>query len=102
MNAEEAKQKFNDADRLYRAGDYNSALVSLEKLRAAFPGEKNVLYALTLCLQTLGRRDDALVGVGQLRDLGDRRADQLQASLAAVADVPNTTTLRVEVVFHRN
>ncbi len=88
MHADEAKEKFSEANRLYKAGSYAAALVLLEELRAAFPVEKNVLYAYTLCLQSLGRRDDALISVNQLQALGDPRAEQLRASLMTRQELP--------------
>ena len=54
------KEDFEEADRLFRSGQYADALVRLERLNETYPNTKNVLFPMALCMERLGRTHDAL------------------------------------------
>jgi len=55
MDAQESKQLFKRADRLYREERYGEALTVLDALDAAFPDTKNILMPRAMCLVHLGQ-----------------------------------------------
>lgn len=84
MDAQESKQKFQQADQLYRAGRYQEALDLLDELNRAYPNAKNVLYPAALCLKKLGRDREALPICEQLiARFQDPRAQELKAKITA-------------------
>jgi len=86
MDARESEQNFKRADALYREGRYGEALGILDELNRAHPNAKNVLYPAALCLEKLGRGDEALPICGQLiAQFQDPRARELQARLTAAS-----------------
>ena len=87
MDREEAKVRFQDADRLFQTKQFDAALRILSELNRDFPNERHVLYPLARCLTGLKRypeaRDIAQRLVTEFRylpaqDLVDR-IDRLQA-----------------------
>jgi len=84
MDASEARKKFELADELYRDKRYTEALTVLEKLDAAFPNAKNVMYPRALCLVKLGRPNEAHEICQKLKAIyNDPRADKLMQKIAA-------------------
>ncbi len=59
MDAKTGQDKFKQADALFRQGHYEAALKVLSELNVAFPNTKNVMYPATLCLEKLGRIEEA-------------------------------------------
>ena len=59
MDATTAKEKFTLADQLYRQGHYEEALAVLSELNKEFPNTKNVMYPAALCMEKLGRIEEA-------------------------------------------
>lgn len=83
MDARESKERFKRADTLYREGNYQQALHILSGLNQAFPNTKNVLYPMALCLEKLGRGQDALPLCEQLiSQFQDPRAQSLKDRIA--------------------
>lgn len=89
MDAKEARKKFELADELYRDGRYTEALTVLDKLDAAFPNAKNVMYPRAMCLAKLGRNKEAHEVCQKLKAVyNDPRADKLMQKLAGSARQP--------------
>lgn len=83
MDENEARKKFELADELYRDKRYTEALTVLDKLEAAFPNAKNVMYPRALCLAKLGRPKEAHEVCMKLKALyNDPRADKLMHKLS--------------------
>jgi hypothetical protein len=59
LEAADGKRYFDEADALFRAGRYVEALSALRALDDAYPGTKNILFPMALCLEHLGRGDEA-------------------------------------------
>ena len=59
VDREEAKVKFQDANRLFQAKQFDAALRVLQELNRAFPNERHVLYPLARCLTGLKRYPEA-------------------------------------------
>lgn len=59
VDREEAKVKFQDADRLFQSKHFDEALRVLTDLNRAFPNERHVLYPLARCLTGLKRYPEA-------------------------------------------
>ena len=55
LQGTEGKRYFDDADALFRACRYEEALAALRALDSAYPGTKNILFPMALCLEHLGR-----------------------------------------------
>lgn len=81
MNEQEARAKFQQADALYRAGQFAQALAVLEELDGAFPNNKNVLFPAALCLEKLGGFDRAELICDALEQQKDPRAEQLRTQI---------------------
>lgn len=60
MDGRESREKFERSDQLFREGNYGEALVLLGELDAAHPDTRNVLVPMAMCLERLGREDEAL------------------------------------------
>ncbi len=85
MRSREARDKFNEADRLYREKQYADALVVLDDLDKEFPDTKNVLYPRAMCLARVGRFDEALDLCRQLKvEFGDPRGEKLMGKVSAL------------------
>jgi len=79
LEARESKEKFKRADELFRQGEYLQALHQLSALNQAFPNTKNVMFPAALCLEKLGRYEDALPLCDQLiAQFQDPRAQELK------------------------
>jgi hypothetical protein len=86
MEASESKERFKRADTLFRAGEYQQALHILSGLNQAHPNTKNVLYPMAMCLERLGRADDALpLCVRLIEQFQDPRAQALKDRIAHLA-----------------
>lgn len=59
MDTQEGNALFKEADGLFRHNRFQEALVALEKLNTAYPGTRNIMFPRALCLQKLGRIDEA-------------------------------------------
>lgn len=82
MDAREGQKKFRRSDRLYREGRYQEALDLLGELNQAYPNAKNVMYPAAMCLEKLGRPDEALPYCEELiRQYQDPRAEKLKARI---------------------
>lgn len=82
MERSEAREKFKQADELYKARKYEEALKVLEELDAEFPNLKNVIYPKAMCLARLRRWDEAIDLCKQLKvEFGDTRADPLMQKI---------------------
>jgi len=89
MRPDEARQKFNLADQLYREKKYPDALKVLDELDADFPNAKNVMYPKAMCLAKLGRVNEAHTICQKLKALyNDPRADELMHKLGASVPPP--------------
>lgn len=67
---------------MFQSGRYQEALGILNELNQAFPNTRNVLYPAALCLEKLGRQQDAWNICEQLiAQFQDPRARQLQATI---------------------
>ena len=56
---EAARQKFQQADALYRSGEYAQAIQLLEELNKQFPNERNIIFPLAFAYAAAGRIDQA-------------------------------------------
>lgn len=84
MDNREATEKFKLSKKLFAEGRYQDALVVVNQLDAAFPGQKNILYPKALSLAKLKRYDDAKAIAEELvKRFGDHRAGKLLQRLAA-------------------
>jgi tetratricopeptide (TPR) repeat protein len=82
MDAQTSKAKFQEADQLFRSGQYQEALVILEELNSHHPNAKNVMYPAAMCLDKLGRSQEALPLCNHLiQTFQDPRAEALKADI---------------------
>lgn len=82
MEAIHGKQRFKSADALFRAGRYEEALAALDALNSRYPNTRNVLFPMALCLERLGRQDEALQLCKTLvAEFQDRRAAEMEQRL---------------------
>lgn len=78
MDAQTAQQKFTRSDELYRQGQYEEALILLSELNSVFPNTKNVMYPAALCMEKLGRIEEAkLLCHGMIRQFDYQKAREL-------------------------
>jgi tetratricopeptide (TPR) repeat protein len=59
VDSEQAQQKFKQADMLFKQGQFDQALDILSELNQAFPNTKNIMYPAALCMEKLGRIEEA-------------------------------------------
>ncbi len=82
MDTATSREKFKEADALFRAGDYQPALTVLEALNRYHPNQKNILYPAAMCLDKLGRSKEALPICTQLiQSFQDPRASALKLEI---------------------
>lgn len=82
MNPQEAQQRFQQADALFRQGRLQEALGMLVDLDRAFPGSKNILFPMALCYERLGHPTEAIqIADRLLQQFHDPRAEALKARL---------------------
>lgn len=82
MDAQEATQKFKEADALFRIHDWNGALEILAELDVAYPDQHRILYPMARCLAELRRFDESLALCTQLvNEYGYQRAERLRERL---------------------
>lgn len=60
MKQDDAREKYERADSMYRDGDYLGSLVLLEELDKHFPDKKSVMLSRARCFYKLRRYDEAL------------------------------------------
>ena len=60
MSSDNSGDKFKEAGSLYRAGQYKEALSILEELNRKYPHQKEVMHAAALCLEKMGKTQQAL------------------------------------------
>jgi len=84
----DAREKFKQADELFRARDFAKALEVLDDLDREFPDTKNVIYPRAMCLARVGRFDEALELCRQLKvEFGDPRGEKLMVKIGALRKV---------------
>lgn len=90
MEVPTGRQDFEEADRLFRSGQYAHALVHLERLNACYPNTKNVLFPMAMCMERLGRPEEALPICSTLiQQFRDPRAQEMQLRLRpSLMDTP--------------
>lgn len=104
MNSEQARTLFQQAAHEYRAGNYEAAITTLDRVVQAFPEHPDAQYARAKCLAQLGRMEDARLVCSYLStSLGDARGEKLLARLPGVQADPVQETLLAapEVRFKR-
>lgn len=83
MSADGGRERFDLAGRLFGAGRFQESLQTLESLNRDFPGNKEVLHAAALCLEQLGKTEQALrVCDDLIARHGDHRAQAIRDRLA--------------------
>ena len=86
MDQEEAKQKFQEAEKLRSEGRDAEALAILDALDQIFPNNKNILFARGLSLAQVGR---------------DAEAKEIADKLGTVFNDPRATEIKA-MISHRN
>ncbi len=82
MNADNAKKKHFEAQRLFQQQKFAEALSLLDDLDRHFPTEQNIMYGRARCLAALGRVDEARPLCAYLKDvLGHGRGAELLAQI---------------------
>lgn len=85
----ESREKFKRADQLFREEKFGEALSLLNELDTAHPNTRNILVPMVLCMERLGREDEALPLCEQLvRQFADTRARELLARLRLPRALP--------------
>jgi len=85
----ESREKFKRADELFRGEKFAEALALLIELDAAHPNTRNILVPMALCLDCLGREDEALPLCERLvRQFADTRARVLLERLRLPRALP--------------
>ncbi|NUM52180.1 MAG: hypothetical protein HUU46_00925 [Candidatus Hydrogenedentes bacterium] len=78
----DAREKFKQADQLFRDKRFPEALTVLDELDKQFPDTKNVIYPRAMCLARVGRYDEALDLCRQLKvEFGDPRGEKLMGKI---------------------
>jgi len=89
VEGQESREKFKRADQLFRDGAFAEALVLLEELDREHPKTRNILVSLAMCLERLGRQDEALPLAERLtRQFADSRARALADRLRLPRALP--------------
>lgn len=88
MNAEEVKQRFQQAAALFQAQQYENALQVLEQLDNAVPNNSDIMYFKARVLGVLSRIQEAAALCDRLTALGDPRGGQLKAALSVAPSGP--------------
>jgi hypothetical protein len=60
MNLPFAKRLFQKSDGLFRGKNYAAALILLDRLDAAFPDTRRIMYPRAMCLAEAGRTEEAI------------------------------------------
>lgn len=82
MDATTSTTKFKQADQLFRDERYQEALTVLEELNQHHPNAKNIMYPAAMCLDKLGRSQEALPLCDHLiQSFQDPRAEALKADI---------------------
>ena len=88
-DGKESREKFKRADQLFREEKFGEALALLTELDAAHPNTRNILVPMALCLDRLGREDEALpMCEGLVRQFADTRARELLERLRLPRALP--------------
>jgi hypothetical protein len=89
VEGQASREKFKRADQLFRDGDFAQALVLLEELDREHPDTRNILVPMAMCLDRLGRQDEALPLAERLtRQFADARARALAERLRLPRALP--------------
>lgn len=89
MDGQESREAFRKADQLFRDGNYGDALALLKELDAIHPNTRNILVPMALCLERLGREEEALPLCERLvRQFADSRARALLERLRLPRALP--------------
>jgi len=92
MSASDARKAFEEASNLYRAGNYEGALVLLESLAQAYPSNKDLMFARARVYAALGRNNEAIELCDQVESsFADDRVSKLRAQLASAVDHPQNS-----------
>lgn len=79
MKSKEAKEKYIEAGKLYRSGDIQEALDTLDMLDHAFPNSDGIMYSRAMCLSLLGRYYEARLLANRLdKEFDDARSAKLK------------------------
>lgn len=88
-DGKESREKFKRADVLFREERFAEALVLLTELDAIHPNTRNILVPMALCLDRLGREEEALPMCERLvRQFADTRARELLERLRLPRALP--------------
>lgn len=88
-DGKESREKFKRADELFREERFAEALSLLIELDACHPNTRNILVPMALCLDRLGREDEALFLCERLvRQFADTRARALLERLRLPRALP--------------
>jgi hypothetical protein len=89
VEGQESREKFKRADQLFRDGDFAQALALLEELDRDHPDTRNILVPMAMCLDRLGRPEEALPLAERLtRKFADSRARALAERLRLPRALP--------------
>ncbi len=92
MDTNDSRQRFEQATTFFKEGRYSEALNLLDSLDLQFPNQKNVMIPRALCLEQLGRPQEALEICEEVLALfDDRRAPALKARLDAALQPAGTS-----------
>lgn len=89
VEGQASREKFKRADQLFRDGDFTQALALLEELDREHPDTRNILVPMAMCLDRLGRPEEALPLAERLtRQFADSRARALAERLRLPRALP--------------
>ena len=83
MDKSDALGKYQQADQLMGEERFSEALPLLDELYEAFPNERELIYTRALCLEKVGRLQEAWGVAKRLTDLFDFSMIQLGYFLTA-------------------
>ena len=94
MSVPSRAARYQQAQQLYGAKRFEEALVALDQLAQEVPDHPDLLYARTLCLSSLGRKDEALRTCDRLiATHGHAKAQHLKARILAREPEPDLIEL---------
>ena len=94
MDQQQAKQKFQEAERLRSSKRFEEALVVYDDLDNAFPNNKDILFGRGIALAGIGRLDEAKAITQKLEAVfSDARAVEIKAAIFDAGGKPEMTGL---------
>jgi len=81
IEGEDARDKYEEAKRLYGEGQYDAAQELFEELALRRPDSKHIMYSRALCLAALGRMQEAHFVHDKLASIGGSTASKLSRRL---------------------